>query len=102
MPVTFMTDDLQLTADNSNAPLWKQAALRVAQDETRLPALSTAEQAALFAHAQQVMKPSAEAKAAMAVDPAQQAAYILAFVRAYKAGLPPFSGITEAMRIIPA
>lgn len=85
-------------AANTNLPLWQQAALRIAKNEAALPELSSDEHVALFEKAALVMKPSRDEWTLLASDKSRQQAYVLAFVRAYKAGLPPVSGLSDAAR----
>lgn len=87
-----------LDAANTNLPLWQQAALRIAADEATLVALSDDEHKALFEKAALVMKPSRDEWTLLASDKSRQQAYVLAFVRAYKSGLPPVSGLSDAAR----
>lgn len=86
------------TASKAEKPLWQQAALRVAEDENTLTTLTDGEHEALFEKAVLVMKPSREEWEHLATDKPRQQAYTLAFVRAYKAGLPPLSGFSDAAR----
>lgn len=83
---------------NTDLPVWQQAALRIAADEAALTGLSADEHTALFEKAALVMKPSRDEWTLLASDKSRQQAYVLAFVRAYKAGIPPVSGLSDAAR----
>ena len=91
-------NDSTVTAANNNLPLWQEAALRIAANESSLGELSSSEHEALFEKAALVMKPSRDEWTLLASDKPRQQAYVLAFVRAYKSGLPPISGLTDAAR----
>lgn len=90
-----MTETMILKADNTNVPLWKRVALRIVENEGELTALQADERASLLENAIKVMKPSAEEQEVLAQDDAKQNEYLLTFVRAYKAGLPPYSSVRE-------
>lgn len=84
----------------AHPPLWLDAALRIIADETAIASLSATEHQLLFEKAALVMKPSRAEWDMLAADRARQQAYILAFIRAYKADCPPLSGFTDARAYI--
>lgn len=85
-------------AANNNSPLWQRVTLRVAQDHAALAGLDAAERAALWEKAVSTMKPTTDELAAMTKDTGAENAYMLSFVKAYKAGMPPMAQWTENTR----
>lgn len=83
------------TAANNNSPLWQRVTLRVAQNHAELAALSEVERKALWEKAVSTMKPTEAEAQLLENDSAAQDAYMLTFVKAYKAGMPPLSQLTE-------
>lgn len=90
-----------IKAANSNLPLWQRVTFRVALDPQELAALSEAERAALWEKAVTTMKPTAEERHLLENDAAAQDAYMLTFVNAYRAGMPPLAQLTESVHRAP-
>lgn len=86
-----------IKAANNNLPLWQRVTLRVALDHAELAQLSEVERHALMEKAVSVMKPTGEEQQLLSKDATAQDAYMLTFVKAYRAGMPPLAQLTEAM-----
>lgn len=82
-------------AANGNEPLWKRVTLRLLKDPARMDTLSEVEREALWEKAASTMKPDPQELLLLMNDEAAKRHYMLRFVRAYAAGLPPLSRLTE-------
>jgi len=87
-------------AANTNQPLWQRVTLAVAGDIALMAQLDDAARDALWNKAVDTMKPDAAELEALHKDAAARDAYMLSFVKAYRAGRPPYSDYTS--RRLPA
>lgn len=84
-----------MIAANTNLPLWQRVTLDIALNGTDINGLSDTQRAALWEKAVATMKPDAKERAQMDGNTEAQNAYMLSFVKAYKAGMPPLAQLTE-------
>ena len=80
-----------------DVPLWKGLVLSLAHKERDIHDFSTEELDALFDKAIAVRKPAPDELAVLQQDAKARKDYILRFTRFYKAGMPPWSGISESI-----
>lgn len=80
---------------NTNQPLWQRVTMRLVADESAFGTLSEVERDALWQQAVSIMKPDAQELQILETDEQARDAYMLRFIHAYRAGLPPLSTLTE-------
>lgn len=85
------------TTQTGDVPLWKGLVLSLAHKERDIHDFSTEELNAIFNKAVTVRKPAPGELDALRQDAKAREDYILRFTRFYKAGMPPWSGISESI-----
>lgn len=89
-----MTHTTMHTA-NDNTPLWKAVVLSLAKDMSGLDRLTKEAETALWEKAVEIMQPDAEELRSIEQDNAAKRDFMERFVKAYRMGLPPYSGFTS-------